>query len=64
MATYLNRTPSSASNRKTWTYSTWLKRSSITTDSVIFAAGSGTVEFTAYFKSGGTIEVYQYDSGT
>ena len=64
MATYLNRTPSSASNRKTWTYSTWLKRSSITTDSVIFAAGSGTVEFTAYFKSGGTMEVYQYDSGT
>tara|TARA_R100000353_G_scaffold148864_1_gene107293 strand:+ start:45 stop:1418 length:1374 start_codon:yes stop_codon:yes gene_type:complete len=64
MATYVNRTPSSASNRKTWTFSTWLKRSSITTDSVIFAAGSGTVEFTAYFKTGGTMEVYQYTSGT
>ena len=24
--TYLNRTPSSASNRKTWTWSSWVKR--------------------------------------
>jgi hypothetical protein len=32
---YLNRTPASAGNRKTWTYSTWLKRSSI---------GSGTAQ--------------------
>ena len=26
---YLNRTPSSASNRKTWTFSTWFKRSNL-----------------------------------
>jgi len=26
---YLNRTPASASNRKTWTYNVWLKRSSL-----------------------------------
>jgi hypothetical protein len=26
---YLNRTPASASNRKTWTFSAWIKRSTI-----------------------------------
>ena len=28
-SSYLNRTPSSAGNRKTWTYSVWLKRSKL-----------------------------------
>ena len=28
---YLSRTPSSASNRKTWTFSAWVKRSNVTT---------------------------------
>ena len=28
---YLSRTPSSTSNRKTWTFSAWVKRSNITT---------------------------------
>ena len=28
---YLNRTPASASNRKTWTWSAWVKRSEIST---------------------------------
>ena len=64
MATYLNRTPSSASNRKTWTYSTWLKRSQLSAGNAFFAAGAGTVEFTAYFVNNDTLEVYQYDSGT
>ena len=30
-STYLSRTPSSASNRKTWTWSGWVKRSNLTT---------------------------------
>jgi len=30
-STYLSRTPSSASNRKTWTWSGWVKRSDLTT---------------------------------
>ncbi len=30
---YLNRTPSSAGNRKTWTFSCWVKRSELTTGS-------------------------------
>ena len=34
----LTRTPSSASNRKTWTLSTWIKRGNLGTNDVIFAA--------------------------
>ena len=35
---YLTRTPSSASNQKTWTWSGWVKRGIITTDQVYFGA--------------------------
>ena len=36
--TYLSRTPSSASNQKTYTISAWFKLSSLTTNSQIFGA--------------------------
>ena len=35
---YLSRTPSSASNRKTWTWSGWIKRSNISLNIVLFSA--------------------------
>ena len=35
---YLSRTPSSASNRKTWTWSGWIKRSNISLNMVLFSA--------------------------
>ena len=35
---YLTKTPSSASNQKTWTWSGWVKRGNITTDQVYFGA--------------------------
>jgi hypothetical protein len=38
---YLNRTPASAGNRKTWTWSGWVKRSS-TGGSMLLSAGDGT----------------------
>ena len=39
--TYLNRTPSSASNRKTWTWSSWVKRDQVSagTNRYMFMAG-------------------------
>jgi hypothetical protein len=47
---YLNRTPASAGNRKTWTWSAWVKRSDVgTSDNVIFQAGSGTPWFICGF---------------
>jgi len=37
---YLSRTPSSAGNRKTWTWSGWVKRGNLTTGQKLFAAGT------------------------
>jgi hypothetical protein len=39
---YLNRTPASAGNRKTWTYSAWVKLSKLGTARGILAATAGT----------------------
>ena len=41
--TYLTRTPASASNRTTWTWSAWIKRSAISTgnNQTLWNAGSG-----------------------
>ena len=44
---YLNRTPASATNRKTWTYSAWVKRTKIGTYQRIFEAGASTSNRTA-----------------
>ena len=41
-SSYLNRTPSSAGNRKTWTYSGWVKRAKLGTRQYIFTAGLST----------------------
>ncbi len=37
---YLSRTPSSASNRKTWTWSGWVKRSTLSTYQRLFSASA------------------------
>jgi hypothetical protein len=37
---YLNRTPASAGNRDTWTYSAWIKRSILSTNQTFFSARS------------------------
>lgn len=43
---YLNRTPSSAGNRRTFTVSYWMKRGTLGTTQYVFSAGSGTTEST------------------
>lgn len=45
---YLNRTPASASNRKTWTWSGWIKRSALTGNQALFSA-NGNVGTSDYF---------------
>ena len=37
---YLTKTPSSASNRKTWTWSGWVKRGNLSSWQMLFAAGT------------------------
>ena len=53
---YLNRTPSSASNRKTWTWSAWVKRSALTASDYVHLFGyvaSGATAYTNFiFKTG------------
>ena len=63
---YFNRTPASAGNRTTWTWSSWIKRGLITTDSIFFGAfttsGSGTNA--GYFRFNSTDNLWFFiDSG-
>jgi len=48
---YLNRTPASAGNRRTFTISYWMKRGILGTTQYLFSAGSGTTEST-WFQAG------------
>jgi hypothetical protein len=55
---YLNRTPSSASNRKTFTWSFWVKRSDLASSRTLFSVdtASGSTGFSAlYFLSTGEL---------
>jgi len=40
-SSYLSRTPAGAGNRKTWTWSSWIKRSSLTAERSIFGVTTG-----------------------
>ena len=65
-STYLNRTPSSAGNRKTWTWSGWVKRSALSGSGypTLFNAGSAsTSEGSIRFNPDDTIEFYDYNLG-
>ena len=59
-SSYLSRTPSSAGNRRTWTWSGWVKRSGIGTNDPIFeVAGSSTkaTQFALKFHSNDYISI-------
>jgi len=62
---YLNRTPESAGNRKTWTWSGWIKRSKISdsVDTQFFSAGtSGASNLDAIgFTTADTLLFYSYN---
>ena len=53
---YLDRTPSSAGNQKKFTFSTWIKRSTI-------GAGSGPEEFIMYGRPGSNTDTRLYFTG-
>jgi len=64
---YLKRTPTTASNRKTWTWSGWVKRTNINTTNVLF---SSYVDSSNFFGirlrengDNGALEVFNYSSG-
>mgnify|MGYP000459929827 CR=1 FL=1 len=45
---YLSRTPSSAGNRKTWTWSAWVKRSTLGTFQTLFSTNQSNNDATAF----------------
>jgi hypothetical protein len=59
---YLNRTPASASNRKTWTWSGWVKRGRITSgqSQTLFAAGSSPATGVQFLNGTDIIQLYDY----
>ena len=61
---YLNRTPSSSGNRKTFTFSVWLKRS-LSGNSTIFTAGYNQNNVsTLKFDANDKISLFEYDGNT
>ncbi len=49
---YLSRTPSTAGNRKTWTFSAWVKRGSLGGDNTLLGGyGNGTQATGIYFSN-------------
>ena len=64
---YLYRTPSSASNRKTFVFSCWYKRANLSgVNQPFFYAGSGGSDFTLFYIDGGSnrLSWYDYDGST
>jgi hypothetical protein len=47
---YLNRTPASASNRKTWTWSAWVKRGALSANQVLFSTSPSSQSDTTTFE--------------
>jgi len=61
---YLSRTPASAGNRKTWTYSIWFKYAGIGTQQMLGGAGSSGNETYISFNSTGELQFRQLNSST
>ena len=62
-SSYLNRTPSSAGNRRTWTWSGWVKRSELSVYQVLWSAGPGSYA-NLYLLPGDGLYLEQYTSST
>jgi len=61
---YLSRTPASAGNQKTWTYSNWIKRGTLGVNQQLFTVGTGSgLYFYLRFLSTDVLEVFTYDAG-
>jgi len=54
---YLNRTPASATNRRTWTWSGWVKRGTLSSNDGIFSAG------TSFGTNNDNIQTISFTSG-
>ena len=58
-AAYLSRTPASAGNRKTWTWSGWVKRTALGSYQSLFATTGSSGAYTVFqFTNSNTLEIY------
>jgi len=61
---YLNRTPTLATNRRTWTLSMWVKRGKVSAEQGFFGAGPDGSNFSLFeFQSNDTMMLYGANSG-
>ena len=64
-ASYLSRTPSTAGNRKTWTFSCWLKRGELGVSDTVFSAGDGGLNYSRInFQADNTLIIVAYTGGS
>jgi hypothetical protein len=59
---YLSRTPAVTSNRTTWTWSAWVKRSS-TASGFLFYAGNGSSQDTSIYFTNSQLQMEYYNGG-
>ena len=59
----LARTPSGDSNKKKWTWSSWIKISASGTLQTLFSVRSGTRQSTIFLKANGQLQYFSEDSG-
>jgi hypothetical protein len=62
---YLSRTPASAGNQKTWTFSCWIKRGNIKQANILtaYTSSSNTTNITFDYGNGSNLQWYDYISG-
>ena len=63
-SSYLSRQPSSASNRKTWTWSAWVKRNTIGADQALFEASPANGQYTLIWFNSSDQLVIPEDQGS
>ena len=58
----LSRTPSSAGNRKTFTFSCWLKRTKLARETIFSAGSAVSTSFAIEFNGSNKLDIYDYNS--
>ena len=62
-STYLSRTPSSTGNQQIFTFSAWVKRASLSSGYIFSQGYDGNNNNILYFKPGGQLSTWNYQSG-
>jgi hypothetical protein len=60
---YLNRTPATTTNQKTWTWSGWVKRGTLGTSQELFTAEINTQQYNLLYFGSDALNVLEYASG-